>query len=374
MAAAPPLRIALRNFRLGIRAPMNCRLILPALLLAAGLSTARAQPPKPPVITCVDTMKESRDTVTNPLSDAQMDQDVRLTATLHVTHITVDTPYDYPAYLERWVRAVRRTGKHVWFRCAFNAWEGSYNVPATLTPADYLLRLKAFLGAHPALFQPGDILDPLPEPENGPYWARTSPQGSSWTWKDAPNATTDEYNRFFLQASQTAQDALKAAGVRGVLTSIRSTNGYIAARPATLYPATVAKMGRITTDTYVGQAPDITPPAALHAFQAEIAGIEKVRRLPLILGEFGYSTQGLVSDAQQQAVLRPELDWLRTLPYVAGLNYWHGAGYPAPDRYNGARLFGGTRGAWTLRPTARDVARLYAGLTHPPAKKAAHAR
>ncbi len=358
---------------------MNCRLIILSLLLASAPCAVRADAPRPPVITCVDTMKESRDTVTNPLSDAQMDQDVRLTATLHVTHITVDTPYDDPDYLERWVQAVRRTGRAVWFRCAFNAWEGSYNVPATLTPAQYLLRLKAFLAAHPTLFRPGDILDPLPEPENGPYWAKTSPQGSSWTWKDAPNATTDEYNRFFLQCSQTAQDALRAAGIRGVLTNIRSTNGYIAARPATLYPATVAKMGRVTTDSYIGQDPAIAPAAALTAFQAEIEGIEKVRRLPLVLGEFGYSTQGLVSDAQQQAVLRPELAWLRTLPYLAGLNYWHGAGYPAPDRYNGAKLFDGTRGAWTLRPAARDMAALYAALTARPVKstnpkKAAHAR
>lgn len=332
------------------------------LLLAVALPAARAAAPRPVPITCVDTMKESRDTVTNPLADAQMEQDVRLTAALHVTHIAVDTPYDYPDYLARWVRAVRKTGKHVWFRCAFNAWEGSYGVPATMTPADYLRGLTAFVTAHPDLYRAGDILDPLPEPENGPYWARTSPQGSSWTWKDAPNATTDEYNRFFLQASRAAQDALQKAGVRGVITTVRSTNGYIAARPMTLYPDTLAQMGRVTTDSYVGQDPKITPAAALSAFQAEIEGIERVRRLPLILGEFGYSTQGLVSDVQQRTVLGPQLAWLRTRPYLAGLNYWHGAGYPAPDTYNGAKLFDGTRGAWRLRPAAKDLAGLYAAL------------
>jgi len=345
---------------------MKFFLILSALLLGLAPAAVQADPQRPviqhSVITSIDTMKESRDTVTNPLTDAQMDQDVRLCASLHVTHITVDTPYDYPDYLQRWVSAVRRTGRHVWFRCAFNAWEGSYAVPATLTPADYLSRLKAFLRGHPNLFRPGDILDPLPEPENGPYWARTSPQGSSWTWKDAPNTTTDEYNRFFLQVSETAQEALRAEGIPGVITTIRSTNGYIAARPATLYPATVARMGRVTTDSYVGQDPAVAPSAALTALQGEIEGIEKVRHLPVVLGEFGYSTQGLVSDVQQQAVLAPELDWLRTLPYLAGLNYWHGAGYPAPDQYNGAKLFSGTRGAWTLRPAAADLAALYAKI------------
>ncbi|MBV9849243.1 MAG: hypothetical protein JO250_06100 [Armatimonadetes bacterium] len=340
------------------------------LLLLGGLCPAgRAAQPLPSVITAVDTMKESRDTLTSRLTDAQMDQDVRLCASLGVTHITVDTPYDAPEYLSRWVRAVRRTGKHVWFRCAFNAWEGSYGATATMTPGDYTQALTRFLRAHPALFRPGDILDPLLEPENGPYWARTSPEGSSWSWKDAPNKTTDEFNRFFVGLSRAADAALRAQGVRGVITTIRSTNGYIAARPTTLYPATVAAMGRVTTDTYVGQDPAITPAAALAAFQKEIEGIEAVRRVPLVLGEFGYSTQGLVGDAQQQAVLKPQLDWLRTLPFLAGLNYWHGAGYPAPDRYNGAKLFAGTRGAWTLRPGARDLARLYVALARRPRVK-----
>lgn len=313
-------------------------------------------------ITAVDTMKESRDTITNPLTDLEIYQDVALCATLHTTHITVDTPYDYPDYLTRWVKAVRATGRHVWFRCAFNAWEGSYDTPATMTPTQYTNRLKAFIHDHRALFQSGDILDPLPEPENGPYWVRTSPQGASWTWKDAPNATTDEYNRFFVNVTQAADDALKAAGIRGVITTIRSTNGYIAGRPMTLYPATVARMGRITIDEYVGQETDIAPPAALAALQKEVEAIENVRHVPLVLGEFGYSTKGLVSDSQQQVVLRPEFDWLRTRPYLQGMNYWHGAGYPAPDTYNGAKLFTGTRGAWTLRPAARDLDRLYAAL------------
>ncbi len=344
-----------------LRHPLCLALAATALLgMNARAADKRAAPA--PVFTCVDTMKESRDTVANPLTEAQMNQDVRLTATLPVTHISVDTPYDYPEYLARWVGAVRRTGKRVWFRCAFNAWEGSYNTPATMTPAEYITRLRAFVATHASLFRAGDIFDPLPEPENGPYWARTSPQGSSWTWKDAPNATTDEYNRFFLQASQAAQETLALAGIKGVITTVRSTNGYIAARPTTLYPATVAKMGRVTTDSYVGQAPNAAPAEALHALQAEIEGIQRVRHVPLVLGEFGYSTQGLVSDAQQQAVLKPELAWLRGLPYLAGLNYWHGAGYPAPDVYNGARLFSGTRGAWTLRPAAHDLSQAYTVL------------
>lgn len=311
------------------------------------------------VYTSIDTMKESRDSVNNPLTDSQIRQDVDLSASLGCTHITVDTPYDYPDYMARWVRAIRKTGKHVWFRCTFDAWEEIYNTPATMTPSQYTAALVTFIHDHPTLFQPGDILDPLPEPENGAYWARTSPYGASWSWKNAPNITTDEFNQFFVGLTKAADQALHAAGINGVITHIRSTNGYIAARPATLYPATVKFMGCVTTDTYVGQGPKIAPADALAAVKKEIEGIENVRHVPLVLGEFGYSTQGLVDDTQQEAVLAPEFKWIGSLPYLKGINYWHGAGYPAPDRYNGCKLFDGTTGAWHLRPAARRLSLLF---------------
>src|SRR5258708_25685942 len=41
-----------------------------------------------PFIASVDTMKESRDTQTHPLSDITIAQDVNLSTSLHTTHIT----------------------------------------------------------------------------------------------------------------------------------------------------------------------------------------------------------------------------------------------------------------------------------------------
>jgi len=316
-----------------------------------------------PFITSIDTMKESRDTLNNPLTNAQIMDDVTTTASLGARYITVDVPYDYPDYMRRWVDAARTAGLHVWFRSTFDAWEGIYTATATMTPTGYIAALSRFIVAHPDLYRPGDILDPLPEPENGPYWARVSPYGSSWTWLNAPNATTDEYNTFFVNLSHATDAALAAVGVAGVITTVRSTNGYIAARPSALYPSTVAAMGRVTTDSYVGQDTAITPALALQAVQREISGIEAVRAVPLVIGEIGYSIQGLVSDRQQEAVLKPQFDWLRTLPYVQGVNYWHGAGYAAPDTWNGASLFEGTTGAWTPRPAGLDLAAFFAAKT-----------
>jgi len=312
-----------------------------------------------PFIASIDTMKESQDTLLHPLTDAQITEDVDTTASLRVTHVTEDVPWDYPRYMYKWIRAIRAAGKHVWFRSTFDAWDDIYGAAPTMTPADYIAALQRFIAAHPGFFRPGDILDPLPEPEIGPYWARTSPYGTSWGWKNPPNATTDAYNTFFVNLTRATRDALHAAGVTGVTTNIRSTNPWFASRPHALYPATVAQIGRVTTDMYVGQATTITPALALRQFQRQIESIERLRGVPLVLGEFGYSLQGLVSDRQQQAVLAPQLAWMRTQPYIQGANYWHGAGYPSPDTINGAKVFTGTIGAWTPRPAARDLASFF---------------
>ena len=354
--------------------PMKYGIVFLLLLAAVSVASASPNVVRPPAflpitrlpITSIDTMKESRDSDTNPLSTAQIQDDITVSSQLHPTYITIDTFYDYPQYMERWIQAVRAAHKHVWFRCCFNAWEGNNGVPAVMTPLQYTQALTAFIAAHSGIFQSGDILDPLPEPENGKYWARTSPYGKEWSWKNAPNATTDEFNQFFLALPKAADAALIAHGVQGVITWIRSTNGWIAARPTTLYPATVAALGCITTDSYVGQSPTITPEAALTALKSEIEGIERLRHVPLVIGEFGYSIQALVGDRQQAAVLQPQLMWLCTRPYLLGVNYWHGAGYKAPDTYNGSRLFMGTTGRWALRPAAYDLADFFRSFSEYP--------
>ena len=79
----------------------------------------------------IDTMKESMDTDAYPLTSAQIADDVNLAATLSTNYVTVDTHWDYPAYMRRWVDAVRNARKHVWFRIHPNAWGGTNGVRAT---------------------------------------------------------------------------------------------------------------------------------------------------------------------------------------------------------------------------------------------------
>jgi len=330
------------------------------------LATASSPAGLTSFIASIDTMKESRDTLNNPLTDAQIMEDVTTTASLGANYVTVDVPYDYPSYMARWVNAARTAGLHVWFRSTFDDWERIYTSTVQMTPSGYITALTNFIAAHPSLYKPGDILDPLPEPENSSYWASKSPYGNNWGWYNAPNATTDEFNRFFVDLTSAARTALQNAGITGVTTNIRSVAPWWAYHPLSLYPATIAAMGNVAIDIYDGQSPTISPSAALLQLQDDITNIEQVSGVPIILGEYGYSIDGVTTDAQQEAVVKPQLDWLRTQPYIQGMNWWHGAGYPAPDTINGARLFSGTIGAWTPRPAAFDLADFFSAELHTP--------
>src|SRR5207249_5744330 len=68
----------------------------------------------------VDTMKLSKDQASGGFTsdDAQA---VDLTASMAVTHITVDTPLEYPSVMVAWANRIHNDGKHVWFRL------GSFN-------------------------------------------------------------------------------------------------------------------------------------------------------------------------------------------------------------------------------------------------------
>ena len=55
----------------------------------------------PTFVASVDTMKESRDTETRPLSSTEILDIVRLSARINTNYITVDTHWDYPDYMQQ---------------------------------------------------------------------------------------------------------------------------------------------------------------------------------------------------------------------------------------------------------------------------------
>jgi hypothetical protein len=332
-------------------------LVAATLLTLLGIPLFRPTLPSPaplgPFFASIDTMKTSRDTEVRPLSRQEITSIVKFSASINANYITVDTHWDYPGYMQQWIDAIRATGRHIWFRSHPNQWENSNGATGILTPVQYEADERAFILTHPAFFRSGDIFDPCPEPEEGHYWQAT--YGSEWT-SYAPNTATQEYNAFLSDTTDVANAAFRKLGVSGVITTIRSTNSFFATHPNVLEQATVNKFGYITVDSFP-EGETTNPATAAQARLSELQAIEKVRHLPIVIGEMGYSNQVNVNDTTQQAVLKAELAALAPLPYLAGVNYWVGAGTKSSGGYT--YIFTKAHGAWSLRPAAYELAAFY---------------
>ncbi len=335
------------------RAVFTLILVSWTILTSPSDGRLHAQVIKLPFIASVDTMKESRDTETRPLSLTAIQQSVDLAARLNVNYITVDTHWDYPDYMSKWVNAIRTSGRHVWFRIHPNQWHDDNGTTGLMTPAMYIDSERRFILAHLTFFRPGDIFDPCPEPENGLYWHAT--YGLNWT-SNAPNAATMAFNAFVREATDVADATLNQGSIYGVITTIRSMNSFFPLHPKVLEAQTVARLGVITIDSY----PEHTttdPQVAAQSRLSELNAIEQLWKIPIIQGEMGYSNAVAVDDATQQLVLKTEFQALSTLPYLHGINYWVGAGTNQSGGYT--HIFAGTSGVWTWRPAAYNLAAFF---------------
>jgi hypothetical protein len=90
---------------------------------------------------------------------------------------------------------------------------------------------------------------------------------------------------------------------------------------------------------------------------SELNTIENIWHLPIIIGEMGYSNKINVDDTTQQAVLKAELDAIDPLNYVAGINYWVGAGTQHSGGYT--HIFAKSGETWFLRPAALELSQFY---------------
>ncbi|HLZ61732.1 MAG TPA: hypothetical protein VKR06_32715 [Ktedonosporobacter sp.] len=301
----------------------------------------------------IDTMKASRDTQTHPLSQGEITAIVQASAKLNVNYITVDTNWDYPDYIQQWVTAIRAVGLHVWFRGHPNKWENNNGASGLMTPTEYATVEQRFITAHPAFFRSGDIFDACPEPEQGNYWKAT--YGEQWT-SNAPNTATRDYNAFIRATTDVADHALRNLGIAGVTTTIRSTNSFFASHADVFEQATADRLGQITIDSYPEKG-TTDPAVAAQARVEELDTIERLWHLPIVIGEMGYSNQMEVDDATQQAVLKAEFDAIRPLPYLAGVNYWVGAGSNSAGGYT--YILKKTDDLWSPRLAARELSTFY---------------
>jgi hypothetical protein len=326
--------------------------VVPLLISYNRQHEEELQTAKTSFIASIDTMKESKDTDSSTqLTDAQIANDIYLCVSLNPNYITVDTHYDEDTYMARWVRAIRATGKHVWFRPGFAGW--GTGTSGIMTPTMYLAKLRIFILTHPSLFQPGDIFDENAEPENGRYWGAT--YGANWS------SQTRDFNSFLVGLTDTADQAFRQLGIGGVITTIHSTDPWTAEHPEVLYPSTVQHMGNlVTVDAYPDEN-TTDPTTAANEWIQQLMRIHVARPTARILiGEMGYSNKLPVDDTTQETALKEELDALSSVSYLAGINYWVGAGTAASGGYT--HIFTGSAGHWSLRPAAYVLASFYSKM------------
>ncbi|MGH2345810.1 MAG: hypothetical protein ACRDG4_11330, partial [Chloroflexota bacterium] len=110
-------RISIRGLLIRGCVLASCLIVWLGGVSPATLAPAAAKP-LPWFAASVDTMKESMDTdaAQDQLSDSRISNTVNAISRLNTNYITVDTFWEYPSYTQRWVDAIRATGRHVWFR------------------------------------------------------------------------------------------------------------------------------------------------------------------------------------------------------------------------------------------------------------------
>ena len=345
----------------------------------------------------VDTMKLSKDQASSGFtsSDAQA---IDLASAMAASHITVNTPIEYPSVMLEWANRIHQDGKHVWFRLSSAKGGGLPHADASKglyyqAPYDgypdfhrgYLTKLHQLMIAYPGLVRPGDILDGDAEAENSAWWKKNygcrvqqsctpCPDITKMTAAHYPCAPISEMNRFLQVMTAQENRDLASLGIPAcqsitssncVLTQVHSTDPGTAT--GQLSTATVQAMGNlITVDAYPDENTTTPSTAAaawvesLHSWES--AWLNKGVSATILVGEWGYCLKKEVTDATQEAVIKAEVtNAFPTIPYLAGTNYWVGPGSASYGTY--ANIFTqNLSGAWSLRPAANDVSAFYAAM------------
>jgi hypothetical protein len=299
------------------------------------------------VYTSIDTMKESRDREANNLaSNSEINQIVSLCASQNVTHITVDTHWEYTNVIQQWVTAIRSQGKKIYWRGGPNQWNNQNGATGVMSLTNYNLAMVAFITNNPGFFASGDIFDPCPEPEDGPYW--TNKYGANFNWFSSnPPGASSEYNNFLLNSTVMANAAFAQIGVSGVDTTVHSMNSWMAAN--VIFSSTLAAFSnRVCIDSYPeGTSTDPTTCANLRLSDLR-AVANQWPTATILIGESGYANDVNVDDTTQSNVLAAEFNMYQTQSYIGGFNYWVGPGSTTAGGYTYVMKNSG--GNWVARP------------------------
>ena len=287
-------------------------------------------------IQSLDIMKVTKDNVQGQSSDAYMANLMAAVKPFNPTHIGVAIPYEDPSsypgttpqagYAARWASAIRAAGRNIFWRQMPLEWEGIYSKPKNTTrgvgtaagvlagteTTTYLAQMYQYIQAHPDQYRPGDILCPIPEPENGGINGVVGgATGGQFT--DA-----NLFRRWLRDAITVTNAALDLIGLRGqVAVGFFGTSGFLVYGNVSnpkgfLDERTLDAMGVLGMDDYPnpasGMATDLASYEALYG------------PFPLMLTEWG--TINETTDAARLTAMQTVLDTLKSKPYFYGLNYW----------------------------------------------------
>lgn len=268
-------------------------------------------------IESIDAMKDTKDAVCGRRDDVWINKWLDKAVELGANYVAISTPYDNPtcgdslSYTKRWVQAIRVHGMHVWHRHMPLSFEGIYNVQKN-TSNNFLSQIKDYITANPELFQPGDIVTPIPEPQNGGIQGVNYCANNLCQFSSAAN-----FNQWLRDAMTTVNDAINQIGRGGQLkVGYFGFDGYITwgdNNPdwqGILEDSTVKQMGNITIDHY----PELVGDTMANDLQELTA---KYPNTPIVIGEWGTVTGG---DTVQQ--IQDDMSAAKNDKNIIGFNYW----------------------------------------------------
>jgi len=287
-------------------------------------------------IQSLDIMKVTKDNVQGQSSDAYMANLMAAVKPFNPTHIGVAIPYDDPSayptttpaagYAARWAAAIRAAGRNIFWRQMPLEWEGIYSKPKNTTrgigtaagvlngteTTTYLAQIYQYIQAHPDQYRPGDILCPIPEPENGGI------NGVVGGATGGQFADANLFRRWLRDAITVTNAALDLIGLRGqVAVGFFGTSGFLVYGNVSnpkgfLDERTLDAMGVLGMDDY---------PSSPSGMATDLASYEALYGpFPLMLTEWG--TINETTDAARLTAMQTVLDTLKSKPYFYGLNYW----------------------------------------------------
>jgi hypothetical protein len=283
----------------------------------------------------LDLMKVTKDNLRNQVTPTTMLDILKSVKALNPTHVSVSTPYDAPSaypypqpspgYAQKWAAAIRSSGYNVFWRQSPLEWEGMYGVPKDTSRGvgtaagvlngtesnTYLAQIYSYIRTNAQQYAAGDIIAPIPEPENGGINGVNG--ASPYQFEDA-----EAFRRWLRDAITVTNAALRSIGLYGqvhvgwygvsgfmAIGNRDNTNGFLDDR-------TLDAMGVLGMDHY---------PGSVTALATDLGKFESLYgQRPLVITEWGTINES--TDAARIAATNSYLSTLATKPYVYGFSYW----------------------------------------------------